>query len=211
MGYKNETWLARYAERSDLCTRLVHLTRGVEDEPKKKTALRVLFEILDSRTLKGSSTSSGFIVGKTRAVCFQDAPLHAVGQNCWFEQKWRKQNAWAKTRYTPNGIMLPKQYVYDEGGRPVIYDSTQEAKKYLPQDQWWRIVNFDLSDKDNIIDWSHEREWRVPEDLEFNLEDVILLLTNQGTLQTFIKMCDKANKPFYRQVGGIVTMHSVVF
>ena len=205
MGYDNDTWQARYAERSDLSTRLVHLTRGVESEAKKKSSLRVLFEILDSCTLKGSNTASGFIVGKTPAVCFQDAPLHAIGQNCWFEQKWRKQNSWAKTRYTPNGIMLPKRYVYSKGGRPVVYDSTHEAKKYLPEDQWWRIVNFDLSDKDNIIDWSHEREWRVPGDLSFKLEDVTLILINQGTLQQFIKMCDKANKPFYQQVGGVIT------
>ena len=49
-------------------------------------------------------------------------------------------------------------------GRPVIYDKTISAKKYLPENEWWRIVNLDLSDEDRFIDWTHEREWRVPND-----------------------------------------------
>ena len=211
MGYDKDTWRARYAERSDLTTRLIHLTRPTEINGKKKHVHRVLFEILDSCTLKGSSTASGFIVGNTPAVCLQDAPLHAVGQNCWFEQKWRKENSRAKMRYTPTGIMLPKRYVYSQGGRPVIYESTSDAKKYLPANEWWRIVNFDLSDEKNIIDWSHEREWRVPGDLKFKLSDVTILLTNQGSLDTFIKLCDKTGKEFYKEVGGIVTMENIVF
>ena len=95
------TWNNRYAERSDLTTSLVHLTKSVADGNKKKDAFRVLFEILEAGKLLGSTTDSGFIVGDTPAVCLQDAPLQAVCQNCWFEEKWRKKNAWAKIRYIP--------------------------------------------------------------------------------------------------------------
>lgn len=54
--------------------------------------------------------------------------------------------------------------MYKKGGRPVIYDQTIEAKKYLPESQHWRIVNFDLSNDDRLVDWTHEREWRVPDE-----------------------------------------------
>jgi hypothetical protein len=205
MGYDIKTWDERYIERSDLTTWLVHLTRGTGN----KNRMVILFEILDSCTLKGSTTSSGFIIGETPAVCFQDAPLHAVTQNILFEQKWRKKFPKAKIRYEPIGIALPKRYVYSQGGRPVIYDSKNKAKQYLPPDQYWRIVSFDLSDETNIIDWSHEREWRVPGDLKFNLDQVTLLLGNLGESSKFIQLCDNRKKDFYRQVGGIVTMANV--
>lgn len=205
MGYEIKTWAERYAGRSDLTAWLVHLTRNTENE----SAMNILFKILDSCTLKGSTTSSGFIIGETPAVCFQDAPLYAVLQNIWYEEKWREKVPTAKIRYRAIGIALPKRYVYLKGGRPVIYESTSEAKKYLPPDQYWRIVNFDLSNETNIIDWSHEREWRVPGDLKFDLDQVTLLLGNQSDSSKFIQLCDNQKKDFYRQVGGIVTMANV--
>jgi len=78
MGYNFEAWRKRYVERSDLTTELVHLTRSVDSEDK--SAIEVLHEILDSGSLNGSTTETGFIVGNTPAVCLQDTPLHAVGQ-----------------------------------------------------------------------------------------------------------------------------------
>ncbi len=71
--------------------------------------------------------------------------------------------------------MFDKTYIYKKGGRPVIYDKTEEAKKYLTEDKWWRIVNLDLSDSNNIIDWTHEREWRVLNELTFELKMLVLL------------------------------------
>jgi len=207
MAYDFELWRKRHVERSDLTTELVHLTRSKGDD---QVALDSLFEILESGKLIGSTTFSGFIVGDTPAVCFQDAPLSAVGQNCWFEQTFREENTWAKKRYDPTGVMFSKTYVFEKGGRPVVYDRTSEAKTYLPKDQWWRIVNFDLSDGENIRDWSHEREWRIPQALNFKTSDVILLFSNNACVQEFIDKCDDAGKPFYRDARGITTMESVI-
>lgn len=208
MSYDFKNWRKRYAERSDLTTELVHLTKPRKLE--KKDALDVLFEILDSKKLIGSTTSSGFIVGNTPAVCFQDAPLTAVGQNCWFEQTFRNENEWAKLRYVPVGVIIKKKLVFNKGGRPVIYDKKDSAKSYLPEAQWWRIVNFDLGSSDNIVDWSHEREWRLPNQLEFELTDVVLLFANNSQVQEFIKKCDSSNKDYYRQIRGITTMESII-
>ncbi|EEX92114.1 hypothetical protein VIA_002758 [Vibrio orientalis CIP 102891 = ATCC 33934] len=151
MSYKIEDWRNRYSERSDLSTGLVHLTRATDNA----SVAALMFKILTEQSLKGSSTEQGFIVGKDTAVCFQDAPLSSVCQNTWFEQKLRASGHTKKTRYHPCGFMFPKQKVYTSGGRPVIYDKTAEAKKYLPKSEWWRIVNFDLSNPNFIIDWTH--------------------------------------------------------
>lgn len=205
MAYNKELWRKRYIERSDLTTELVHLTRSTNE----KSAIDVLYEIVDSRMIRGSTTASGFVVGDTPAVCFQDAPLSAVGQNCWFEQTFRKTNDWAKKRYDPTGIMIQKTQVFTKGGRPVIYDITAEAKKYLPCDQWWRVVNIDLRG-DNIVDWSHEREWRIPKDLKFELSDIVLLFGNNNEVAKFIEKCNDSGKNYYSEARGITTIESVV-
>ena len=38
-------------------------------------------------------------------------------------------------------------------------------KSILPSDEYWRIVNYDLSDNKYMVDWTHEWEWRVPGDV----------------------------------------------
>ncbi|CAK1722493.1 DUF2971 domain-containing protein [Vibrio crassostreae] len=207
MSYKFEDWRNRYSERSDLSTGLVHLTRATDNA----AVAELMFKILTERTLKGSSTEQGFIVGKHTAVCFQDAPLSSVCQNTWFEQKLRASGHTNKTRYHPCGFMFSKQKIYTSGGRPVIYDKTAEAKKYLPESEWWRIVNFDLSNPDFIIDWTHEREWRVKGDFEFDVNEVTLLFTKSTTYKAFIELCDKNDRPFYKVVAGVINMQNILF
>jgi hypothetical protein len=94
MGYKKETWSDRIAQRIDTSSQVVHLTRERQDAG----VAQVMYEIVASRKLKGSSTQSGFICGKTPAVCFQDAPLVSVCQTVYYEQKYQEQSK-SKTRY----------------------------------------------------------------------------------------------------------------
>jgi len=133
-----------------------------------------------------------------------------LANNCWFEQTWRKENGSGKTRYEPTGLIFRKRHVYALGGRPVIYDVTEDAKGYLPTHQWWRIVNFDLRNENNIVDWPHEREWRIPHKLSFNSADVVLLFANNTEVNEFIKLCDERGTQYYRLVRGITTMESIV-
>ncbi|MBY6930904.1 DUF2971 domain-containing protein [Clostridium botulinum] len=175
---KREEWKKRIARRSDMTCSLVHLTKDAIIDGKELTSTNVLIKILKDRKLIGSTTESGFIVGDRNAVCFQESPLHSLAENIYFENDLLKNGESSKVRYTTIGLLFEKTLIYRAGGRPVIYDKTSEAKQYLPRDQWWRIVNFDLSNNENFIDWTHEREWRVPDDFTFNLEDVTLLVGN---------------------------------
>ena len=88
MGYTFEQWRERYSQRSDISSYLVHLTRPIFNKEGEtiKTSIDVLNEILTSKKLIGSTTQKGYIVGKNKAVCFQDMPLQSVCQNVLFEE-----------------------------------------------------------------------------------------------------------------------------
>ena len=68
MAYNLKKWRARIAQRSDMSTSLVHLTR----ENENNSVSDVLCKILMDKNIIGSSTSSGFICGNDVAVCFQE-------------------------------------------------------------------------------------------------------------------------------------------
>lgn len=208
MGYTEENWKARIAQRNDITSGLVHLTR----KQGKVNGLDILFKILVEKKLIASDTTSGFIVGSNRAVCLQEAPIYSLAQNIYTEQEYRKQNSNTKLRYSGFGLQFNKRFIYEKRGRPVIYDKTQDAKSYLPPSEWWRIVNFDLSDENAIIDWSHEREWRVPNDLTFSLSDVSIILPNKKSYQSFVDKCEENNaQEILSSVNGIVQLGMVFF
>jgi hypothetical protein len=210
MGYDKKTWKRRVAERSDLSTQVVHLTRE-KLTGEKKSAGTVLYDIIDQQRIKASSVAEAFIVGNIPAVCFQDAPLGAICQNVFYEQKYKEQNKNAKLRYRAMGLAFPKDYAYGKGARPVVYDRTQDAKEYLPNHQWWRIVHFDLSDQNNIIDWTHEREWRARGDFEFERGKATLLFVNEGSYKSFAKACKENGRSYLEEVRGVVVMDTILY
>lgn len=70
MGYTFENWQYRLSERSDLSSSVTHLTRSTES----RNILEQVFKILDDQKLIGSTTDSGFIVGKTLRYVFKMHP-----------------------------------------------------------------------------------------------------------------------------------------
>ena len=114
-------------------------------------------EEVDQAVIIVANNTSGLIDGPFPLL---DFPLdHAKLPNLFleFESVLRKKNK-TSVRYSAYGLMFPKDYVYSKGGRPVIYEQTDVAKGFLPKEEWWRIVCFDLSNADRMVDWSHERE-----------------------------------------------------
>ncbi|MGV8979910.1 DUF2971 domain-containing protein [Clostridium sp.] len=186
-----DDWRNRIAERNDLTGTLVHLTKPANIEGVNLIALDVLIKILKDKCIEGSTTESGFICGNRKAICFQDAPLYSLTQNIYYEQKLLKSDKNKKIRYYGYGLLFDKPYIYNKNGRPVIYDKTDDAKGYLPDKEWWRIVNLDLSNAGRYIDWTHEREWRVPDLFKFELSEVVVLVPNDRSYKEFHKRCDK--------------------
>lgn len=208
---KRKEWKQRIARRSDMTCNLVHLTKDGIVDGKEVEAIDILIKILKEKKIVGSTTESGFIVGSKRAVCFQESPLHSLAENVYFEKNLFENGKSSKERYSAIGLLFDKPLVYKAGGRPVIYDKTSEAKEYLPDEQWWRIVNFDLSNDENFIDWTHEREWRVPEEFTFNLEDVTIVVgqLNAKLFSILIKKFEEA-KIDINEIRGIIPLSQIL-
>lgn len=208
MAYTSDKWLKRMSSRTDLTMFLTHLTRPVDGT----TSTNVLIKILKERKINGSTTESGFIVGTNKAVCFQEAPLSSLAENVLHEETVRKSIAESgkklKTRYEAAGLSFVKPYLYKKGARPVIYEQTEVAKRFLNTDEYWRIVNFDLNDGKNIVDWTHEREWRIKGDFEFELNRVTVILPNRKAYKEFIQ---NAGEEILTSIEGIVCVRSVIY
>ncbi len=206
MAYTREQWMKRIALRTDLTSGLIHLTRATDDDD----VITVLLNILTSKILIGSTTNTGFIVGVNPAVCFQEAPIYSVLQNIYSEASNTSRGK-KYSRYSGYGIQISKDTVYNAGGRPVIYDATVKAKSYLPENEWWRIVNFDLSNPNQIIDWSHEREWRVPGDFSFTLSDIAILVPNSESYKELVSRCTSQAPEILSDIRGIVHVGAVFY
>lgn len=203
---KKEAWGRRLAERSDMATSLIHLTKKNES----LSEIEVLMKILKEKKLTGSNPATGFICGNIPAVCFQDTPLYYLSQNIYYEQKMRQTREYKKIRYVGVGLMFSKILVYKKGGRPVIYEKKEVAKALLPQSEHWRIVNYDLSVENEFIDWTHEREWRVSNDFDFELNEAIVILPKCDIVKKFIKEYFKVFKRSpYDDLKGIISLQEL--
>lgn len=210
MGYNRDKWQRRLQNRSDLSGFVYHLTKAELNKDGKVTisALNRLLKIIKERKINGSSTESGFIIGKRKAVCFQDAPISGIVQNVLHENNFREELG-GKIRYTYLGLAFPKPYIFQQGGRPVFYEEKEKAKNVLPPDEHWRIVDFSLINKDNIIDWTHEREWRLPGDeFHFDLSKAVILLPNG---ERYKQLIEELPEEDLKTAQGIIQISPLVY
>lgn len=199
--FNSTSWADRYSSRSDMSLYLTHLTKSNDD----MNALDVLIKILNEGRLIGSG-KEGFISGADKAVCFQDVPIQSVVQNLTHEEKSYLDKKSFKVRYTGTGLMIPKPYAFKKGARPVIYETKEEAKK-LFSDVKWRVVTLELNDAEEIIDWTHEREWHVKGDFEFALDNIVILLPSPSEYRYFIQ---HVNPEILQKISGIILLSKLV-
>lgn len=197
---KHEDWRKRISERADMAARITHLTRGNDSDE----AFETLWKILIEKKLTGSG-NAGFINGKRRAVCLQELPLSAIAENLKYEKSLND-----KTRYSPFGIRFHKGFIYRQGGRPVIYEDKDTMKALLPEEEYWRIVDLKLADIEAYVDWTHEREWRVPNELDFNYGHIEVIVESGKYYRLLIKRCiEEGRTDILTGIHGIITLDSV--
>lgn len=207
-------WGKRISRRSDISIGLVHLTK----ENEELNSFQVLMKILKEQKIVGSTNKivnghqRGFICGNDAVVCFQDVPLFSLSENILLEQQMHSENPSSQIRYDAFGLRFNKRYIFQNGGRPVIYEKTNIAKSFLSQEEYWRIVKLDLDNDENIIDWTHEREWRIKGDFKFSLSEAEILLSDQNSVKKFYNYCEKEDMlHIFNEVKGIITLKSLVF
>lgn len=202
MEYKS--WLERNHNRVDITSRITHLTRGVNDDEAFDKLCKILVD-------KKINASLGFVCGAKKVTCYQEAPLLSIAENLRFEEYMRKKGESKKIRYSAFGLRIHKSDIYKKGGRPVIYGKTEELKNILPKEEWWRIVNFDWVGKGEVIDWTHEREWRVPDDYHLSYHRLEIILSNYEYYKKFIQWCeDNSHMDILKGINGIITLESII-
>lgn len=147
--------------RDDVSSKLVHLTRGEPDQ----VAAEAFLSIVEDRKLRGGTEC---VKGGYRCVCFSEAPLSKLTQIL--------ANPSAKgMRYKPFGVMVDKSWLFERGGRPVIYQSDAEYS-LLHETQRFRHVRYEPES----VDFTWEREWRVhADDLELDPSVTTLVVPNR--------------------------------
>ncbi len=95
-------------------------------------------------------TKPPYVLGDSPVVAFTEIPL-AVSA---------KLLAGAQTfgiNYAPVGFMCDRRWLFEQGARPVIYQTEQEIQLLAPE-QLYRHVTLDFEQK---IDFTWKREWRL--------------------------------------------------
>lgn len=158
--------------RDDISNKLVHLTKGTGNTPSshRSEALQTLYAILDEKRLKGGN---GYIKGGHICVCFSEAPIGKLSHLL-------AENDPKRFKYQPYGIIVDKPWLFEKGGRPVIYGPSDDYD-LLPKVIQYRHVSFSLSkEKKGSVDFTWELEWRIHTDsLPIKPEEVTVVVPDR--------------------------------
>jgi hypothetical protein len=158
------TKLARFAIRArpDYAVSVTHWTRGTVG----MSAFEVLRKIIRERRISPSTSESGFIKANQQATCFTESPVSVFAR--LFDIVQHDPDAKEYMKWEPYGLSFLKPVVYEQfKGRPVLYLSDDEYQEFivakgLVDKLAWRVVEFNQNSVEECVDWTHEREWRVP-------------------------------------------------
>ncbi|WP_461481441.1 hypothetical protein [Porticoccus sp.] len=146
------------SNRIDLTHRVVHLVRAETDEQ----ALEVLFQIAYDEFLSGTNRA---VIGGSRVICFSEAP----------ESEFIKE----KYHFRPFGVSVSKKWLFNQNGRPVIYQPKSEHC-FIDPSMHWKIVSYSPTE-DEWVDWSWQREWRIQADrLELPSDEAVFLVPSEA-------------------------------
>jgi hypothetical protein len=197
--------VAKQPRRLDFSHSLVHLTRERHEysssDPATRKLLRVvsafdvLREILTTGVLRGSG-NEGYIKGSRRAVCFSEIPLSAMHL---FAVEPSVEISRSHS-YRPYGIVLSKVTVFSAGGRPVIYLPDSEGH-WIPAEEKWRHVRFEPPQ----VDFTHEREWRVPGDLDLKGAALYVIVWHASDAKELTNFAS----PLSKRILGIIPMEHI--
>lgn len=133
-----------------------------------QTAKQRLISILQSKILLASEMPWT----NTKGVCFTESPWASLIEHT--------------KQYSPYGIGFKKQFIYNNGGGPVyyiradIFSSLSKKGDIIPPKIKTFISPFSPTYRNKYqknffkpnVDYSFEREWRIPKDLSFEYSDV---------------------------------------
>jgi len=154
--------------RDDLSDKLIHFTKyspGINPEATFKS-------IVQQKRLLGGN---GMVKGSYRCICFSEAPVNKFAQLLACSTQHG-------VRYAPWGVMVKKKWLFNLGGRPVIYQPDAEYE-LLHETHKFRHVRYE-PEKD--VDFSWEREWRLhANEIILPPEDVTLVVPTRSCVEQY--------------------------
>lgn len=189
---KVEVWKDIYSIRFDLSLILWHLTKPNTVSGETRTPFQIIKKILESRIIKGSNS---YVFGSENVVSFMDVPLYLLPQVIRAREEYNENPSFTYDTY---GIGIDKREVYLKGGRPIIYLDDKTRQAILKEEDYWRCVTFDLTEDNQagLIDWSHEREWRVKGDFKLEQPDKTIVIVKDLKEIEELKKEFQDNLPF---------------
>ena len=171
--------------RPDLSNQLIHFTRGTEES----SASEVLSKILREQRLMAGT---GFIKGGYSCVCFTEAPIHFLAESC-------RSVRWLN-RYSPYGVMFDKCFIFGQGGRPVVYQSAGEFAD-LAEAKRWKHVRYEPVQE---IDFTWEREWRLPCDLSFTPNQATVVVPTKKNIALLAAHYEDEQDSWVQQLSNVI-------
>lgn len=143
--------------RRDISSYLFHFVN------RNKAPADALRSILEKGLIRGGI----YPPSQIKTVCFTEAPLAEIVREDGIldSYNYKRLSLW--------GIGFKKQFIFDSGGLPVIYQPRSHLLHFHPS-AYWRHVDFDLKSE---TDHTWQREWRVPvEEFRFDPREAILVI-----------------------------------
>lgn len=163
-------YLSHFTKDGDFC----HSEQETDNEAfRKMTAFERLCSILEMMEIKTSTMPWT----NTPGVCFTECP--------WSSLLIHTQ------QYSPYGIGFTKEFIYRHGGSPVFYmrfkllNAIQKnIKDNQTKQNLLKLLTPYSPDYDTDyakgkyprVDYTHEREWRMPNSLTFSFEDIAFVI-----------------------------------
>lgn len=170
--------------RPDFSNFLVHFTTNrkpsskSQDNPSSQyasmTAMERLISILNSKSI----TASTMPWIKANATCFTECPWSSLLQHT--------------KNYSSYGIGFTKPHIYVSGGGPALYikEDLLNAQEWDPKVKAFLtpfIPPYSTRNHKRFskfpkhVDYTHEREWRVPHDFHFKVDDIQFIVVAKAT------------------------------
>lgn len=174
--------------RPDFSKYLIHFTkdRRPDSESKSNVALDFkgvsakdrLLNILEPRQILASRLTTG---NNADACCFTECVWSSLLTHT--------------LRYSSYGIGFSKKFICFKKGNPVFYVEPNMFNKYkIDKELLPFLALYDPLNKNKVIDFTHEREWRIAKELKFAYYNVqFLILKNYDDIQDFL--------PYIEQIG----------
>lgn len=170
--------------RRDFGNLLFHFTRIPDQEKitkKNYNGPRSAWGVLRKILLEGKIIGTSKWTHGQKCVCFTEAPIQEFRSIFSLVEIAATQQQ--KPRYEPYGIAVSKRWLFEKGGRPVIYDHP-DTFSLLHKDQKYRFVPYDPT---HGIDFTWEREWRIKVDhLELDPRETLVVVPDSQEAYTLV-------------------------